>query len=75
MQPGWDGRQGFLHKLHQQNCQGQDAYMPDEGQRRGRVADGRQEARDVERGLGHHHQVHARQAALRPLRQHLPVGV
>ena len=49
--------------------------MPDEGERRGRVADGRQEARDVERGLRHHYQVHARQAALRPLRQHLLLEV
>ena len=45
--------------------------MPHEGQRRRRVADGRQEARNVECGLGHHEQVHARQAALGPLRQHL----
>ena len=61
--------------LHMRICHRQETHMPDEGERRGRVTDGRQEARDVERGLGHHHQVHARQAALRPLRQHLLVGL
>ncbi len=45
--------------------------MPDEEQGRLGVADGGQEARDVEGRLGQRHQVQADQAAHRSIRQHL----